>query len=275
MGIKEKLSRISNIFRSETEFRHSAFAAIVLITDFGDDLAPAECRLSLRQVFRENRAVSPEIIVVNDVLPYNKTHAAFTIDRLVESAPPEIIIIGVIDPGVGTQRKSVIVQTQNNHYFIGPDNGILYPGARRDGILKIWQIDRNQFPHSSTTFHGRDVFSKVAALIACGARPDLLGSPINELMELHFLHGQIVHIDAYGNLKIYGPVPQNANHLSLPEQNLDVPFVRTFEDVAVGQPLAYIGSSGLLEIAVREGSAARFLGCNVGNCLDIRLNSSV
>lgn len=251
-------------------FRRSKFGAIVLVTDFGDDLAAAECKLSLTGVFQEHRIISPGLITVNDVAPFNKVHAAFNLCCLSRVAPPNTIFIGVIDPGVGTDRKSIVVQTEKEHCFVGPDNGIFYPAANNEGITGIWQIDNNQFPNSSTTFHGRDIFSKVAAEISCGINPESIGLPLDELVELKFGPGQIVHIDAYGNLKINGDIPSGITNLVLLSINLTIPFATTFENVDVGQPFAYRGSSGLIEIAIREGNAAKSLGYKIGDCLNIR-----
>jgi len=264
---------IKNFFEQqlgkERTFKQSGFGAIVLVTDFGDDLAAAECRLSLSSVFQENKIVSPDLIIVNDVAPFNKVHAAFNLCCLSNMAPPKTIFIGVIDPGVGTDRNGVIVQTAKEHYFIGPDNGIFYPAASHEGITGIWQIDKIKFSDSSTTFHGRDIFSPVAAKIACGLDINALGINVNSLVELFFQSGQILHIDSYGNLKVNKNIPTGISGFFL-QDKLTIPLVRTFEDVNVGQPLAYLGSSGLLEIAVREGNAAKSLGYKIGDCLNMR-----
>jgi hypothetical protein len=253
----------------EDSFRRSRFGAIVLVTDFGDDLAASECRLSLDRVFQENRIVPPDLITVNDVAPFNKVHAAFNLCRLSSVAPANTIFIGVIDPGVGTERKSVIVKTAKEHYFIGPDNGIFFPAANHEKITDIWQIDKTKFTDSSITFHGRDIFSPIAAKIACGLNTSALGVNVNSLVELYFQSGQILHIDFYGNLKVNQEIPIETSGLIL-QDKLTIPLVKTFEDVNMGQPLAYLGSSGLLEIAVREGNAAKFFGYKIGDCLNIR-----
>lgn len=250
------------------ELRHSEFGAIALVTDFGDDLAKAECRLALNVIFNEHRVIVPDLIAVNDVVSFNKVHAAFNLCRLANMAGPKTVFIGVVDPGVGTDRKGIILQTDREHYFVGPDNGIFYPAASEEGITGIWSIDESLFPTSANTFHGRDIFSKVAARIACGFDPSTLGEKADNLVKLHFQSGQILHIDRYGNLKVNLNVAEEGNKIVL-HGELEIPFLRTFEDVEVGQPLAYLGSSGLLEIAIREGNAAKILGYNIGDCLEL------
>lgn len=253
----------------ETLFRRSEFTAIVLVADFGDDLAKAECQLSLNRVFQENHVIAPELITVNDVVPFNKIHAAFNLCCLTNTAAPKTVFVGVIDPGVGTDRKGIIVETAKEHYFIGPDNGIFYPAANSEGITGLWQIDNSKFSNPSVTFHGRDIFSKAAAKIASGLSPDSFGTNATDLVSLEFQEGQILHIDRYGNLKINGTLPVGATKIFL-SNNLSIPLVRTFEDVDIGQPLAYLGSSGLLEIAIREGNASNVLGLKIGECLSIQ-----
>lgn len=251
---------------------------IVLVADFGDDLAEAECRLAASIIWRKNRVAPPDLTVVNDVRPFNRIHAAFTFHRLADVAPAGTVFIGVIDPGVGTTRRSVIVKTERQHFFVGPDNGIFYPVAVQSGLEGVWEIDESRFPVHSTTFYGRDIFSKVAAEIACGINLDVLGRRANQrdLLPLLLQPGQIVHVDAYGNIKIWGDVPDRVKSVAIRLENghsLQIPFVRTFEDVAVGQPLAYLGSSGLLEIAIREDvncGAADRLGINIGDQLNLK-----
>lgn len=232
-------------------------------------MAKAECRLSLAEVFQPNKVIPPELIIVNDVDPFNKLHGAFHIWQLAKIAPQKTIFIGVIDPEVGTDRKGIVVQTEDNNYFIGPDNGILYPAVESKGINGIWEIDKEQFPNSSNTFHGRDIFSKVAAYIACGMIPDSIGFSIDNMVQLRFQKSQIVHIDRFGNLNIFDSNPNGTNSIVL-SNGLTIPIVKTFEDVEIGQPLAYLGSSGLLEIAIREGNASKSLGYKIGDCLEIQ-----
>lgn len=245
---------------------------IIFVTDFGDDLAIAECKLSVMRIFKELDRLTPETVVVNDVLPFNKTHAAFCILRLASQAPKEAIFVCVIDPGVGTSRKGIIIKTRKDHYFIGPDNGIMYAAASNEGIDSVWRIREDLFPNASNTFHGRDIFSKVAGHISLGNHPSALGHPTNSIVKSKLYPGQIVHIDFYGNAKIFGRVPNHAKQVNLVEKAVKLPLVRTFEEVEDAKPLAYLGSSGLLEIAIRNRNATSHFGFKVGDVLKINFD---
>jgi S-adenosylmethionine hydrolase len=247
--------------------------AIIQVTDFNDQASAVLCRLSALAIFAERRIRPPDWYPVNDVKPYSLINAAYILYRLTKWAPPETIFVGVIDPGVGTERRGVIIQTEK-HFLIGPDNGIFWPAARRDGITAIWQIYPEYHPRVSYTFHGRDIFSPAAAQIACGDDPSLIGRPLDrqELVPLDFRAGQVVHIDGtFGNYKIAGPIPDHPRTVILYHPtSLAIPFVNTFADVGRGELLAYSGSDeGFFEIAVNEGNAAERLGYRVGDCLRI------
>lgn len=247
---------------------------IVLVTDFGNSLAGAECELAIERTFQEQGGDIPRLTSVCDVRPFNKVDAAFTLGRLAAVAPPGTIFVGVVDPGVGTKRDPIIVATRDQHFFVEPNNGIFYPIVNSEGVLAVWRIREEQHLGRSTTFHGRDIFSPVAAQLACGVSVDLIGERIDEerLVKFGFEENQVVHTDYYGNLKINCGIPEGAMSLvlgGLENGELNIPVCKTFEDVKSGELLGYLGSSNLLEIAVREGSAVKLLAVEVGNRLKI------
>ena len=128
-------------------------------------------------------------------------------------------------------------------WFIGPDNGLLWKAVSSD-IDAIWQINEDYFGQVSNTFHGRDVFAKAAVLLSQGKSPNQFGcKPVKQIQELDFKQGQILHIDNYGNAKVFG------------QNTFGLPLVKTFSDVEVGKPLILNGSSDLLELAVNLGNA--------------------
>lgn len=260
-------------FSKELEPRRSRCPVIVAVTDLGNDSSISQCRLKTLEVCLAYNIKPPEWIAINDVVFCNKVDAAFTILQQTAISIKEAIIIGVVDPGVGTKRKPVVIKTNKEQYFVGPDNGIFYPAAKRDGIAGVWQIDESHFSDSSVTFHGRDIFSPTAAEIACGVNPSTLGWPIDEqeLVSLEFQPGQVIHVDQeLGNVKIFGSIPEYPRSIILHHaEPLTIPFVRTYADVAIGQLLAYRGSDNLLEIAINQDNAALQLGYQVGDCLHI------
>lgn len=259
--------------RRHQEFRARALPPIILVADFGDFLAIGECRTAIAQTNEQIGLTRPvDVIPVPDVQKFNKTHGAFNLAQLAKNAPAGSVLVGVVDPEVGTKREGIIITTEKNHTFVGPNNGILYPAAASEGIKKAWVIDESRFSHKPT-FHGRDIFAKVATLLVAGKDPSLFSAPFEKdrLIELAFKPGQIVHVDSYGNLKINSEVPEGAYALEIETetQPFRVPMNTTFEDVPLGSFLAYPGSSDLLEIAVREGNAAQLIQAKIGDCLNI------
>lgn len=252
---------------------------IVLVTDFGDSLAQTECLLAIHGTFSRNNVAPTHVFTVADILSFNKIHGAFIIDQLATTAPEGTIIVGVVDPGVGTQndgkREGIIIKTKK-HIFIGPNNGIFTRAVRQEGIIGIYAINTEYFPNHATTFDGRDIFSVAAAEISSGRDLSLFTSKLDKsrLVTLQFQPGQVIHVDSYGNIKIFSEIPKESDTLILEKDNLFViPIVDAFGDVEKGQALAYKGSSrGLLEIALRESNAAKHFGIFVGDCLDIRFS---
>ena len=172
----------------EIESRILDCPAVVLVTDFegnskehlgGAQSDAALCRLVLINELKSCLR-NPEMISVNDIYRHSIVNAAFIFCRLAKVAPEGTVFIGVVDPGVGTERKSVIIQTEKKHFFVGPDNGIFYPAAIGEIIEQVWRIGEAKFHDVSTTFHGRDIFTPVAAGIAKGVSLNSFGSRIDE-----------------------------------------------------------------------------------------------
>ncbi len=124
--------------------------------------------------------------------------------------PKGTIHVAVVDPGVGTQRRSLLIQTKLG-FFVGPDNGVLLLAAERQGITSIREITNPKLmlPHVSSTFHGRDVFAPAAAHIAKGVPPAEFGPEIREVVKPEFakvkrvkggLAGEVLHVDGFGNI---------------------------------------------------------------------------
>lgn len=160
-----------------------------------------------------------------------------------------------MDPGVGSERNGIVIKTRN-FWFIGPDNGLLWKAACQNNILQSWKIDESYFGSVSTTFHGRDVFVKIAVLLSKNKQPKDFGCrSIKNIKKLEFENGQVLHIDNYGNAKIFG------------NNTFGLPVVKTFSDVWPGQPLILTGSSDLLELAVNLQSAKDYFGLKLGQII--------
>jgi len=226
---------------------------LTITTDFGDRFAAAQLHAVIDSLGFTGRTIEN-----HSIPPFVIHSGAFEMKLLCKYAKKDSVHLGVVDPGVGGPRAGIIIKTKNC-WFVGPDNGLLYPAAKSDGIEKIWRVNESKFENVTKTFHGRDVFVKAAVYLAKGKKPEEFGSRLlcqNTIIPLNFVDGQVLHIDAYGNLKVFWSKKLVCGD-SIKINKKTLPVVNTFEDVKIGQPLAYQGSSGTLELAINQGSFAK------------------
>lgn len=194
--------------------------------------------------------------------------------------PAGTVHLAVVDPGVGSARDAVVVTTARG-FLVGPDNGLLAPAAallRAQAIHRLTPTAYVPRPVSAT-FHGRDVFAPAAAHLAAGISPEALGEPVASLAPLALaeatvdatggVRGEVVYVDHFGNLVTNIPAPAlrafRDSAVSVRIGGMSVaPLHRTYADVAPGALLALIDSWDVLEIAVRDGSAAQILRAGIG-----------
>lgn len=229
----------------------SCMKLITITTDFKDQFAAAQVEaVAICEGF------TGQLIENHGVTPYAITEGAFQIHTLARYCPPKTIHVGVVDPSVGSKRKGIIIKTQKS-WLVGPDNGLLWPACRQAGRLQVWQINEKYFGKISPTFHGRDIFIKAAVWLSQGKSPVSFGcKSISRIHELEFKEGQIVHIDSYGNAKIWGN-----GHLKLPK-------VKTFSELPPGAPGLVWGSSDTWEIVVNQNSAKEKFGLKLGQVIN-------
>lgn len=200
--------------------------------------------------------------------------------------PAGTVHLVVVDPGVGTARHPVALQVKDQ-YFVGPDNGI-FSLFFNEFEYQAYKLNNKKYWRKgvSNTFHGRDIFAPVAAHLSCGTSLDELGEPIEELVTYHWavpiadkdgLQGWVVHIDRFGNLITNISEQLIDDHLKRKNVKIYVgntmlkKIVTTFGDVEEGEPAAFIGSSGMLEIGINKGNAARMLSVDKGAQISIVL----
>ena len=238
---------------------------ITLLTDFGtSDSYVAE----IKGVLLSRVPTATVVDVTHDVRAGDVRAGRYVLSRVWPRFPAGTVHLAVIDPGVGTARRALAAQA-GGHSFVGPDNGLL-AALPDDAHFVRLPVLRDASP----TFHGRDVFAPAAARLAAGARLDEIGTPVADVVRMaaaaprvaeSAVLGEVVYSDRFGNL-----ISNISKDLIRPGATITVgettigPVRRTFGDVAVGAPVAYIGSGGTVEIGVREGSAARALGLGVG-----------
>lgn len=232
-------------------------AIITLITDFGtgDGYVGAVKGVLARHT---NATV---VDIAHDIPRGDIAHGAWVVATSTREFPHGSIHVVVVDPGVGSGRKPVIVKA-SGQWYVGPDNGLFAYVA--DTHNDAWVIEARHFRarRVSATFHGRDVFAHAAAALARGEDVLMAGPPVRLTGMLPWGsreqgHGRIVHVDRYGNLISDLPAGEAGTAIVIAGRTL--PLVTTYDDVPIGQLLAYIGSANTVEIAVRDGRADSLL----------------
>ena len=246
---------------------------VTLTTDFGlSDFYVA----ALKAVLLTHSPRATLIDITHNLPRHDILCGSVTLERAIDGFPPSTIHLAVVDPGVGTNRRLLIVRIKKS-IVICPDNGLITWAWHRHPPATIRQITWHP-PQASATFHGRDILAPVAAMIAAGRAITKLSRPTSAPILLDIKpaitpRGQIIQIDHFGNATTNIPVDLVHSHrqktIRLRKRRIGS-LRRTYTDVPPGHPLALINSSGLLEIAVRDGSAAEKLRLRVGDTVRVQ-----
>jgi S-adenosylmethionine hydrolase len=239
-------------------------AIITLLTDFGiADSYVAEMKGAL---LRHTDITLVDIS--HQISPGDVQAGQYLLSRAWQSFPDGTVHLAVVDPGVGTERRAIAAES-GGHRFVAPDNGLL-SFLNRDGRYVSLPIPAR----AATTFHGRDVFAPAALALASGTPLERLGTTITDpyhspLPTPHHdgtrVIGEVIYIDRFGTLISNIPPSAVEPGVRIRVGDVDVgPLRRTFGDSRRGTLVAFTGSGGTVEIAVRDGSAARLLGVGVG-----------
>lgn len=248
---------------------------VAFVTDFGaDDPYAGQMDAVVASIAPRARVVH----ITHNVPPQNVALGALIVAASAPLLPLGGVLLGIVDPGVGTDRRGLVVRAAGR-WLVGPDNGLLLVGPAPAGV---WALDRPEHwrPDPTTTFHGRDVFAPVAAQLANHVRPDALGSAIHDPVAAPRLvaevregtaRGEVIYIDRFGNL--ITNLPASVAH---PESDAVIEIAgrriagirHTYGDSR--DPIALIGSWNLLEIAVPGSSAAELLGVALGTEVLVR-----
>jgi len=250
---------------------------VVFMTDFGvvDD-SVALCKGVMYSIAPELRIVD----LTHEVTPFSILDGARFLYGATPYFPAGTVFVVVIDPTVGSTRKAVVVKSKRGQYFVLPDNGLMTLVQDRDGLEAAREITNRDWMIGaalSSTFHGRDIFSPAGAHLAHGEDWTKVGPEVavNKLVRLdlvtprldeHGLNGEVIATDGpFGNLvtnlsgedflKLGYGHGQNV-HITIGKAEMNIPFVRTFSDVALKKPLLYIDSRGNVALAVNQGSFA-------------------
>jgi S-adenosylmethionine hydrolase len=237
---------------------------VTLTTDFGlSDSYVAAMKAVLIKHCPQARLID----VTHQVPRQQILCGSITLERAIDGFPPGTVHLAVVDPGVGTNRRILIVE-MNRQRIVCPDNGLITWPWRLHQPAKAYDLTWRP-KISSNTFHGRDIMAPVAAKLAAGDAISTLARPIDNPILLDVAptstgRGQIIHLDIFGNATTNIQSFRNFKNIKVKGKKIGK-LRRTYWDVAPGKPLALIGSSGLLEIAVRDGDAAKQLKLTVGD----------
>ena len=249
---------------------------IVFMTDFGTaNDAVAICRAVIFGIAPEVRLTD----ITHQVTPFSIEEASRFLKGVTPYYPVGTVFLVVVDPGVGTSRKAVIVKSKKGQYFVLPDNGLVTPVLERDGLDSAREITNQnwmiQAPLSST-FHGRDIFSPAAAHLAAGWDFALVGPVVPQLVRLTIktstatgkgIEGDIIGLDdPFGSLVTDIPVDEfqklgyrlgDKLTVQINKKPVTLPYGKTFMDVPVGNLLLYIDSRGRVGIAINQGNYSK------------------
>ncbi len=256
---------------------------ITLTSDFGlKDPYVAE----IKGVILSLNSKATIVDITHDVEKFNIRMASFLLCSAAPYFPEGTVHLAVVDPEVGTIRRPILIESKKS-FFVGPDNGILMLAAKSQGIEHVYQLTNPKFmmPIVSGTFHGRDIFAPVSALIDCSVQPSALGPEIKDPVQPEFtqikkevdsVYGVVLYIDSFGNV-ITNITSQNLDTnivetltVELLKVTLKLPFGKTYAQARNSLPIAIIGSHGFLEIALNQGNAAEKFHVKAGDKIVVR-----
>ena len=224
-------------------------------------------------------APQTHVIDITHDVPAGEVRAgAFALAAAYRFFPKGTIHVAVVDPGVGTKRKAVAVQTAD-HCFVGPDNGVLSWALRGEKVKSVRVLENRALflRPLSQTFHGRDIFAPVAAYLSRGLSTKELGPVVKDFVRLPWpeprrrpgrTEGEVIYIDRFGNAITNLPVDGSAECASceiLGKRRVVCPLKTSYQSVSSGRPVVVPGSSGFLEVAINGGAAAKLLGLKIGS----------
>lgn len=233
-------------------------------------------------------SIFPEVTLVDIshyVEPYDIMEGAVTLMLAAREFPSGTTFVAVVDPGVGTERRPIVVHTENDLFFVGPDNGLFTLVMQEFGVKNVYHITNPSFMRPgkiSYSFHGRDIFTPTATHIAAGRPVADVGPAVDDYIVMDIqparregdaLLGEIIFVDVYGNMQAnidvklvdeLGLAFGDEVWVTVGDTRILSKFVNTYGDVPVGDDLVFIASTDLVEISVNFGNAAERFGAGIG-----------
>lgn len=259
---------------------------ITLLTDFGDESGYAGVMKGVILTINRNCQI---IDITHQISPQDVEEAAFLLHNACSYFPEHSIHVVVVDPGVGSERKPILVET-DRYWFVGPDNGVFSFVFLMKGFKRVWEITNTHYflPEISSTFHGRDIFAPVAAHLSLGVAAKELGKELRSYVLLkdlepkvstEVIEGKVVYIDHFGNLvsnisqDLFNKVVVGRSFRVTVGERTIQKLSLSYADVGDGEILALFGSSRWLEISVKNSNCQRELNVKKGVALDVHFLS--
>jgi len=252
---------------------------ITLTTDFGlNDPYIAQMKGAIYTLNPNAKIVD----ITHGVDKFNIYMGAFMLASVAPYFPAGTVHVAIVDPGVGTERRAIVVQTQQA-FFVGPDNGLLMLAAQQQGIKHVYELSNSKFrlPKVSSTFHGRDIFAPAAAHIDKGISVAEFGSEITHPLTPKFasirningtITGQILYVDSFGNTITNipsGSIQSQTVKVGLSQGMLTLPLRETYAQTNPKEAVALVGSHGFLELALNQDSFAKKYLISIGDSVSV------
>ena len=237
---------------------------IALLTDFGESEYVGVMKGVILSIVPDAHIVD----LTHSIHPHSIREAAWVLLKSYKYFPKQSVFVCVVDPGVGTTRDAVIVETPE-YVFIGPDNGLLYPAVKEASSYNVHSIKTD--PTASRTFHGRDIFAVAAAYYHNGTSIRDLGNPISDLavsltFHLHNRTGEVVRIDHFGNV-VTNLLPVKKKRLKISTNNFtrEIDFCITYSESPDTGIFAITGSGGTIELSAKNKRAIDYIPVSIGD----------
>ena len=261
---------------------------VTFLTDFGGSSGYVS---QMKGVVSSFSSEVNMIDISHQVPAQNIMAGSFILATTVPYMPKGSVHVGVVDPGVGTKRRGIVIVT-NKHLFVGPDNGLFLPATRKCGLFRVYEITNEAlFQHPvSNTFHGRDIFASVAGHILRGISFDSIGKEVFDYVDLSFpqptisaerIQAEILFVDDFGNLitnidgNRFQQVFSENNTLMIKANDQTIPsvFSKSYAFVVDKEILVTIGSHGFVEISVNKGRADSQLDLTINDTIELLISN--
>lgn len=251
---------------------------VILLSDYGaDSIYVGALKGSIYSKNPEARIDT----ITNSVPPFDIGTGAYMLAEICAEYPRGTTFCCVVDPGVGSARKCIVLKTKTGQFFVGPDNGLLSLVAQRYGVADLRESTNSdlwRMGNLSHTFHGRDIFGPVSGSVARGVSMDDVGPKIKDLIQIDFdkseivdgeVRGAVIRNDPYGNLitnikpedlTALGMTLHDSVKITIGKTTYEAPVKNTYGDVAKGERLVLVQSMGFVECAINMGSLSKVIG---------------